>query len=256
MNRLPILLSIPHGGRIKPAELLGRTCITDRDLFDDSDPFVVEIYELRGIVERVIKTDIARTFVDLNRSPKDLPPANPDGLIKSTTCYKRPIYHAGLEPGDALQNSLIELYYNPYHDSIRKSIAELDLKACLDCHSMAPVAPPISPNQYGSGRPAFCISNRDGSTAPQSMMDALADSITEHFLVDRDMVAQNSPFQGGYITKTYGDGPVPWIQVEMNRNLYLSEPWFDGGAMSVNAARLQELNLMFAKTMESFVQKL
>ena len=65
MSNLPILLSIPHGGTQKPPELDGHLCITDKDLFDDSDPFVIEIYDLEEKVERVIKTNIARAFVDL-----------------------------------------------------------------------------------------------------------------------------------------------------------------------------------------------
>ena len=46
MNTLPILLSIPHGGTQTPLELVGHLSITDRDLFDDSDPFVMELYDL------------------------------------------------------------------------------------------------------------------------------------------------------------------------------------------------------------------
>ena len=115
MNKLPILLSIPHGGKIHPPELDNRLSITERDLFDDSDPFVIEIYDLGERVQRVISTNIARAFVDLNRSPYDLPPNNPDGLIKSSTCYQKPIYRNGQEPGESLRKSLIDLYYYPYH---------------------------------------------------------------------------------------------------------------------------------------------
>ena len=37
----------------------------------------------------------------------------------------------------------------------------------------------------------------------------------------------NDPFRGGHITRAHGGGSLPWIQVEMNRSLYLAEPWFD-----------------------------
>lgn len=146
MKKFPVLLSIPHGGTQRPPELDSRLAITDKDLFDDSDPFVIEIYDLGEKVESVVKTNIARAFVDLNRSLEDLPPQNPDGLIKSSTCYEKPIYKKGREPDDSLTNVLIEMYYKPYHNSIQKKIQELDLKLCLDCHSMASVAPNISPD--------------------------------------------------------------------------------------------------------------
>ena len=39
----------------------------------------------------------------------------------------------------ALRKELIDLYYYPYHRKIQKSIRELDLQLCLDCHSMASI---------------------------------------------------------------------------------------------------------------------
>ena len=78
MKKFPVLLSIPHGGTQRPPELDDLLSITDADLFDDSDPFVIEIYDLGEKVEDVVKTNIARAFVDLNRSLQDLPPENPD----------------------------------------------------------------------------------------------------------------------------------------------------------------------------------
>lgn len=211
MSKLPILLSIPHGGRTKPPELNTNTCITYRDLFDDSDPFVVELYDLKDKVERVIKTDIARAFVDLNRSTDDLPPNNPDGLIKSATCYQKPIYHKGLEPDESLQAILIEKYYMPYYTAIQNSIKELEdlLQLCLDCHSMASVAPQVSPDGHKRKRPAFCLSNNDGKSAPSEIIELLADCISDSFNVNRKDIFINNPFHGGYITRTYENKPFP-----------------------------------------------
>ena len=255
MTKLPVLLSIPHGGTRKPSELDGHLSITNKDLFDDSDPFVIELYDLGDKVQRVIKTNIARPFVDLNRSLQDMPPNNPDGLIKSKTCYDKPIYTNGKEPDDSLKTMLIEMYYNPYHKSIQKSIDELDLQLCLDCHSMASVAPYFSPDKTQSKRPLFCISNDDGKTASQEMMELLADSISKSYFVDRDEISINDPFHGGYITKTYGNKPLPWIQVEMNRSLYLSSPWFDEDALTVDVNHLKKLNKQFENSLDHFFQK-
>ena len=256
MTKLPILLSIPHGGTKKPEELEGHLSITNKDLFDDSDPFVMELYDLGDKVERVIKTDIARAFVDLNRSLQDMPPDNPDGLIKSKTCYDKPIYANGQEPDDSLKTVLIELYYNPYHQAIQKSIEELDLKLCLDCHSMASTAPYFSPDKTQSKRPMFCISNNDGKTSTQEMIELLADSISESYSINRNEISLNDPFHGGHITRTYGNSPVPWIQVEMNRALYLSSPWFDEDALSVDANYLQKLNKHFENSLEILFSKI
>ncbi len=249
------MLSIPHGGTQKPSELDGHLCIADRDMFDDSDPFVIEIYDLGEKVQQVIKTDIARAFVDLNRSLQDLPPKNPDGLIKSTTCYQKPIYIKGKEPDEVLTNTLIEMYYKPYHKKIQKSIHELDLQLCLDCHSMASIAPNISPDGNSKKRPMFCLSNQDGKTSSNEMINILAECISESFSVSRNEIALNDPFHGGYITKTYGNNPIPWIQIEMNRDLYLSKEWFDYETLSVDNKRLTALNLMFKDTLGKFYNK-
>ena len=252
MTQLPVLLSIPHGGTQRPRELDSHLSITDKDLFDDSDPFVMEIYDLGQKVEGVIKTNIARAFVDLNRSLQDLPPNNPDGLIKSATCYDKQIYKKGQEPDDSLINVLIEMYYKPYHRSIQKSLHELNLQLCLDCHSMASIAPNISPDGNKKKRPKFCISNQQGKTSSNEMMELLASSISEAFEIERKEISLNDPFQGGYITKTYGHNPIPWIQIEMNRDLYLEKSWFDEETLSIDSSRLRELNGQFENCLNQF----
>ena len=252
MNKLPVLLSIPHGGLRKPQELDGHLSITNKDLFDDSDPFVIELYDLGDKVQRVIKTNIARAFVDLNRSLQDMPPKNPDGLIKSMTCYEKPIYIKGKEPDESLRNTLIEFYYNPYHREIQKSLEELDFQLCLDCHSMASSAPGIAPDEKDKKRPLFCLSNQDGNTCSDEMIELFADCISESYSIDRQEISLNDPFHGGYITKTYGAGSIPWIQVEMNRSMYLSPPWFDQESLSVDITHLQKLNKQFENSLELF----
>ena len=67
-------------------------------------------------------------------------------------------------------------------------------------------------------------------------------------------VVMNKPFAGGYITRTYGEGALPWVQVEMNRSLYLSEPWFDVETLTIQPERLQYLNQRFRKTLTLFFQ--
>ena len=237
-----------------PPELSSIVCITQKDLFDDSDPFVVELYDVGDTVQRVIKTNIARAFVDLNRAPDDLAPQNPDGLIKSTTCYQKPIYTN--QPDEPLQNIIIDKYYKPYHESIQKSMQELDVKYCFDCHTMASVAPNIAPDGNNSKRPAFCLSNRDGNSAPNDTVQLLSECISECYGVSESDISINDPFHGGYITRTHGNNPIPWIQIEMNRDLYLNEKWFDKDSLKIDENRLSELNQQFADTLTLFNSKL
>ena len=249
-SRLPILLSIPHGGLGKPPELVDRLCIADRDIFDDSDAFASDIYDVGDTVARVIKSDIARAFIDLNRSIADMPNTHPDGLIKNSTCYMKPIYLDGMAPSDGMRSQLIHSYYMPYHREIQKSIKELDLQLCLDCHSMASVAPDISPDRHdGLKRPMFCLSNNHGQTSTPQMLELLSECISESFGVDKSDMGLNYPFLGGHITRTYGNNPIPWIQVEINQAMYLQDPWFDADTMHVDPNHIEKLNRKFESSL-------
>lgn len=242
---LPVLLSIPHGGMGIPEELRGAVSLGQRDLFYDSDAFTADIYDIGGAASRVVKADVARAFVDVNRSMQDLPPGRPDGMVKERTCHGAPIYKTDRGPEGALLRALIDRHYMPYHRAIQKITREEEFQLCLDCHSMAPFAPETAPDAKGALRPAFCLSNADGQASSREMVDRLASCISDSFGIGRSQITCNDPFHGGHITRTYGNNPYPWIQVEMNRDMYLSPRWFDPNALTVDPDRIRDLNGMF-----------
>lgn len=247
---MPILISVPHGGWKVPDELKDRVCLSRKDLFDDSDPYTVEIYDVREQVEKFISTDIARAFVDVNRSVDDRPPKNPDGVIKSTTCYEKTIYKPGLEPDDSLINDLLKKYYYTYHEKIKKTLQDSDIRLALDCHSMASKAPDIAPD-CGKKRPMICLGNNYGKSCSNVLAEELAECFREIFELKRGDVVLNSPFSGGYITKNYESALVPWIQVEIDRSLYLTKPWFDPETLHMDPKRICELNRKFSEVLNS-----
>jgi len=247
---LPVLLSIPHGGTQVPEEVRDRICITPRDLFDDSDPCTVDIYDLGSEVRHVVTCDIARAFVDVNRAPDDRPPQNPDGVVKTATCFSRPIYLPDRELDGAITGRLLTRYHAAYHDRLRAAAADPDIALALDCHSMLPAAPPIS-SDPGRPRPLFCLSNRDGATAPNDVLTQLAAGISRAFDISVAQIGLNDPFKGGYVTQRHGGGRLPWIQVEMSRALYLAGTWFDADRLRVDPARLAELRERFRAALRS-----
>jgi len=251
MTKLPVLLSIPHGGLNVPAELEGRICLSKTDLFDDIDPFAREIYDLAERVVAVISTNIARTFVDVNRAADDVPPTNPDGVIKSMTCFQKPIYSKGQEPDEEVTGRLLRSYYEPYHQRIREALQHKEIELALDCHSMLAVDPPTFPAP-GKTRPALCLGNADGKTCSMEMIKQLSQFFCKAFSLTEREVSLNQPFPGGYITRMYGGQPIPWVQVEINRALYLAPPWFDRESLSIDPARLQELNQSFERALSYF----
>jgi len=254
MKKLPVLLSIPHGGTEVPVEIRDRVTISARGQFEDSDAFTQEIYGLENEVMAQVQSKVARAFVDMNRAEDDRPPKNPDGIVKTQTCHGKAVYLPGKELDDGSTQRLLDTYYFPYHQSIATALAQNpDLQLALDCHSMEKVAPVISPDP-GQPRPLICLGTNHGKSCPQEMAGQLAECFREGFGLEERDVVLNKPFAGGYITRTYGEGNLPWVQIEMNRSLYLSEPWFDAGTLTVQRQRLNELNGCFHKALTLFFE--
>jgi len=61
----------------------------------------------------------------------------------------------------------------------------------------------------------------------------------EHYGIKTVKKVARSLEKGGHIAKTYGNNLIPWIQVEMNRDLYLSGEWFDQNTLKINEEKLK-----------------
>lgn len=251
MSRLPVLISIPHSGMQVPPELSGCLKLSEYDIFDDIDPYSDTIYDISQHAAALIYTPIARTFVDLNRAPGDLPPANPDGIIKSKTCYGKAIYKTGKQPGKVLSALLIEKYHRPYHKKIEEALNNPEIKLALDCHTMAAVGPAFAPDT-GKKRPLICLGNCYGQSCDPEVIRKLATCFKAAFKLNNSDIQLNMPFAGGYITRHYGRQKKIWIQVEINRDLYLKEPWFDKPTGMIDFSRPEKLRKLFLETLILF----
>lgn len=246
---LPILVSVPHGGTETPPEIADRVIASPADIFDDGDACTREIYAFEAAVAHIHCADVARAFVDLNRAPDDLPPRSPDGVVKSETCYAKPIYAPGQDLTPELIDTLLDRHYHPYHRALTEAASDPLLRLAIDCHSMASKPPPISPDP-GQERPLFCLSNAAGQTCPNETLERLADALVDTMDCARSDVWLNRPFRGGYITRAHGSGPLPWLQIEMNRSLYLADPWFDRPTLTVDPDRLSHLRDRLLEALE------
>ncbi len=256
MKKLPFLLSIPHGGEAVPEEIAGRFQLDLKGIRQDGDSFTRNIYGLHDRVETLLETPIARAAVDLNRDVSDRPPRNPDGVIKSRTCVGKTIYRSDAPLDEATIALLLEKYHEPYHQKIRTVLDDPgSIRIALDCHSMEAVGPEISPDP-GEARPLFCLGSNFGKSCPHDLVDKLAASLRQAFELKQTDIVTDRPFAGGFITRTYGGRPIPWIQVEMNRIFYLSPPWFDEAEFQVSEDRLAHLNRCFLSALELFAAKL
>ncbi len=209
--KLPLLLSVPHGGLRVPEEVEAHCILTPEQIREDGDEGASAVYSIAERVEAFVSTDVARAIVDLNRAEDD---RRPDGVVKTHTCMNVPVYDPF--PPESLIEKLLERYYRPYHRRLAE-LARSTARLGIDCHTMLAVGPPIGP-MAGLERPAVCLSNVDGSTCAREWFESLAACLEDSLGVG---VSLNDPFKGGFITRTHA-AEMPWVQIELSRAPFLS----------------------------------
>ena len=256
--KAPILVSIPHGGWKVADEIKDIWALSKKDAFHDGDPFTSKIYDYSERVVFQIVMEYYRAVIDLNRQPDDIAPENPDGVIKSHTCWNVPVYKQESLPDATLTKILLEQYYYPYHKQMEEQIKNPDIKLAVDCHSMAAKSPPIEADA-GAVRPLICLGNlgdENGEIEPvfnrvtcdPELIRFMANEFRIVFQHEDLEVAPpaiatvNVPFNGGNITRRYGGRGTPFVQIEMSRALYLTEEYFDEKNLKVKESRIKDLN--------------
>ncbi len=233
---LPLLISIPHGGLEVPPEVRNLCCLDLPALLKDGDTWAGYLYNFEERVQAVIQFPVARAVLDVNRAADDLPPQNSDGVVKTVTVDNEPIWRA---PGGLTAKQvrlLLDSYYYPYHQALSVASENRQILLGLDCHTMLNRAPHHSENP-GEKRPHVCLSNlgdcngeaiEEPVSAAPGLIRAFGRLLERHLAkcyndIPAPTVWLNRPFSGGYVTKKHGqNGQIPWIQVEINRSLYLS----------------------------------
>ena len=207
---LPLLLSVPHAGTEVPPEAEPYCILTPAQIAADGDESAAEIYALADHVETHMTTDVARAIVDLNRAPDDF---RPDGVIKTHTCWQESVY-SSFPPAEVVQG-LLDRYWQPYHRQLQEHSASGRHLLGVDGHTMAAVGPLVGPDA-GKPRPRACISN-DDRTCPTEWLVTLQKSLA---LQLGGPVTINTPFRGGYITRTHA-AEMPWLQIELSRASFM-----------------------------------
>jgi len=225
-TKLPIMISVPHGGHKVPRKYRGIFIPSRQEVLKDGDTWTRDLYRFKGRVRYSMQCSVARAVLDLNRVKEDRPPENPDGIIKTHTLFETPVWKHSLS--DQSTEQLIQKVYDPYYDRLLRFAADPLLKLGIDCHSMMEDDPF---DKDADKRPLFCISNLGGLngeyvgeplSAPTEMLVRLKHTLESVF--GEGCVLLNAPFKGGAIIKTMRDkSRIPWIQLEINRKLYLDE---------------------------------
>ncbi len=230
----PVLVAIPHAGRVVPAEL---RCELVSGISADalSDPFVdllARAAPSEGV--GVLAARLVRSYLDLNRSPfafdrhvcaGPLPSyAEPDdprvraglGVVPRLAGQHLSLRRAPLAPGRLLAR--LARYHLGYHRRLARQLALLRERhgavLLIDLHSM-PTIPGHSPF------PDIVISDAEQTSCDPTIREAVAAFFRTHGL----KVAINTPFAGGYTIRRHAAPRigVHALQIECARPLYLAE---------------------------------
>lgn len=222
---LPLLISMPHVGTHIPADILATMTDVAREM-DDCDWHLERLYAFaarRGA--SVLAPSHARYVVDLNRPPDNAnlyPGQDTTGLLPVDTFDKAPLYHPGGEPTQAEAARRVARYWQPYHDALERTLAELKARhgAVLlwEAHSIRSHVP-----RFFEGRlPDFNFGTASGASAAPGMAQALADCATRQ---GGYTAVANGRFKGGYITRQYGrpEQGIHAVQLELSQVTYMQE---------------------------------
>ena len=232
----PVVVSVPHAGRIYPPEILAAARVDRPNLerLEDSwcDLIAVGAADAGATVVHALW---ARAVADLNRGEGQMAPGEvamplraqfsapgrkeraglgvvPTRLADCGPLWKRPIDGEGLE-------WRLESFHRPYHAALTEALTAARHRfghaILIDLHSM----PSIPPGQPGHGA-RIIVGDRFGETASDWLIDrAMASSVRLG-----EVVTRNQPYAGGHIIRTHGrpgEG-VHAVQIELDRSLYLT----------------------------------
>lgn len=254
-NVVPIIISVPHSGTKFPSEIKSHYKKRMRNHIDDTDWFVHKLYDFApemGIT--VIKANLSRWVIDLNRDPESVPLYSDGRLI--TTCtpttdfYGNNIYKSkGLEPSLAEKQRRLDTFYWPYYRKVEELLEarkkQFGKVLLWDAHSIRHKVSTIQKDMF----PDMILGNNDEKTADSILINtALAKLRSEAF-----GVSHNTPFKGGHITRYFGkpENNVHALQLEMNKILYM-----DDNEITYNKKRAEEVKVVLKRAMKGLIENL
>jgi N-formylglutamate deformylase len=219
----PLILALPHGGTMIPADLEPRF-VSPWWATRDADWYIGDVYA--GLADAtIVSTAISRSVIDANRDPSGAslyPGQATTELCPTMTFDGDPLYLPGNAPQEAEVAHRRAGWFDPYHAALTAEVDRLRAAhsrvVVYDCHSIRSRIPRL----FDGELPQLNIGTNNGATCDPALSDAVvaacATSGREHVL--------NGRFKGGWTTRHYGNprGGVHAIQMELATRTYLREP--------------------------------
>lgn len=255
----PVIVSIPHAGRIYPPEIIAAARVGAPELERLEDGWCDLI--AAGACDAgatVVQALWARAVADCNRGESQMAPGEvapplraqfsapgrkeraglgvvPTRLADCGPLWKRPIDRAGF-------HWRLESFHRPYQAALAEELAaardRFGHAILIDLHSM----PSIPAGQPGHGA-RIVVGDRFGATAGASLVDLVVEAAGTL----KVPVRRNQPYAGGHIIRAHGqpERGIHAVQIEIDRSLYLAP---DRSPDPVGVARMSEWFALLVKS--------
>jgi len=243
---IPLLVSVPHDGRILPDDIAMMMTEAGRDV-PDTDWHVSKLYEFaRGLGAATISAQLSRYVVDLNRPADDATLYEGQvatGLCPRQTFDGQDIYSDGTGIDVAAR---VEQFWRPYHAKITDTLAEFrqshGFALLWDAHSIASRVPRL----FDGDLPILNLGTWGGRSCDAGIAGDVIE-IAEDSLFE---AVVNGRFQGGYITRHYGRHAdnIQVIQLELAQRAYMDE-----ATRNYDEAKASELRVTLERMLTAFV---
>jgi len=252
---IPLLVSVPHDGRILPDDIAATMTEAGRDI-PDTDWHVARLYEFaRGLGAAIISAQLSRYVVDLNR-PADnailYEGQVATGLCPRQTFDGQDIYSHATDIDVAAR---VEQFWKPYHAKIADTLAEFrqshGYALLWDAHSIASRVPRL----FDGDLPILNLGTWAGrSCAADIAADVIGIAEDSPF-----EAVVNARFQGGHITRHYGQlaDNIQVIQLELAQRAYMNETTriYDDAKASELRATLEPMLTAFVNAAKRHFQR-
>lgn len=237
--KFPLVVSVPHSGTVFPSSFLDNIAFDEKTLRRNEDLLVDRLLQtVADVGLSMIKANVSRVFVDLNRDRLELDPSmfynypkEKDvlydkhcrvglGVVHRINFRREPLYRGLLdyhEVEERLRN-VYDVYHKRLKQIVDRCVRKFGFCLVLDCHSMPSKICSIIDDRSGID---ICLGNLFSQSCPQEMSDFLAGQ----FWSKNYKVEFNCPYSGAFITFNYCQPrrKMYTLQIEINRALYADE---------------------------------
>jgi len=223
-----LLVSVPHDGRLLPADIANRMSAAGLAL-PDTDWHVARLYRFaKRLGASMLIADFSRYVVDLNRSSDDEALYDKQlstGLCPQNTFAGEDIYQAGRGLTPTEQAQRIKEYWRPYHEQLAATLQQIKdehgFALLWDAHSIRSSVPSL----FDGELPDLNIGSNDGASCSADVAAAVA-QVAGHTPYSSVL---DGRFRGGFITRHYGNpkNGVCALQLEIAQRNYMDEDSLD-----------------------------